>query len=650
MWIPSDDSVKHSNMHSFMQFVMEKYNLKLDNYGDLYRWSIKSGEDFWQAIWCYFDIKYELESQNILNSSENMFKAKWFSGAKLNFAENLMKFRDSRIALEFYNERGDTESLSYEDLYTQVAEFSAALKASGIVKGDRVAAVMPNIVQTVVAMLASTALGAIWSGCSPDFGLQAMLDRFQQIEPKLIIFTDGYYYKGETYQRQRIIKQLMAKLPLLELKIMVPYLEKKADDYDVSDDDTILFDDFRRMGRTCGEGNSKLTFEQTEFSHPLYILYSSGTTGVPKCIVHGVGGTLLQHLKELGLHTDIKRSDKIFYYTSTGWMMWNWLVSALSLGATLVLYDGSPFYPEADSLIKLVDRQKVSVFGCGASYISTLQKQQADINYELKYLRLILSTGSPLLAESFDYVYQSIKSNVQLSSISGGSDIISCFALGNPLTPVYRGELQRPGLGMAVEVWNEQGEAVVDQKGELVCTAAFPSMPVYFWNDPQNKKYHHAYFEKYPGVWAQGDYAKITEHQGLIIYGRSDATLNPAGIRIGTAEIYQQLENNHSIIDSVVAGQSWQGDQRIILFVQLIAGKVLDDELKQKIRQQIKNNTSIHHVPAKIIQVEDIPKTYSGKTAELAVTRAINNETVRNSSALMNPQSIELFQQIEELS
>ncbi|VAW73266.1 Acetoacetyl-CoA synthetase, partial [hydrothermal vent metagenome] len=557
----------------FMQFVEHHYARKLADYDALYNWSINCREDFWDAIWRFFKIPNETDGETdgyrVLEPADVMFKANWFSGAKLNFAQNLLRFRDEHIALEFHNEKGHSVSLSYGDLYTQVAQLSAALKISGIGKGDRVAAIMPNIVQTVVAMLASTSLGAVWSCCSPEFGLQAMLDRFQQIQPKLLIFTDGYYYKGKSYKRLAVIKQLMAELSSLQLKVLVPYLDKEDEFEEMQGDKVELFDDFKLSG--CQDvALQNIVFEKTEFSHPLYILYSSGTTGTPKCIVHGVGGTLLQHLKELSLHTDIKRSDKLFFYTSTGWMMWNWLISGLSLGATLVLYDGSPFYPQAQSLLRLVDQQKITVFGCGAKYISTLHRQQTEINYALKDLRLILSTGSPLLAQSYDYVYQTIKSDVQLSSISGGTDIISCFALGNPLTPVYRGELQGPGLGMAVEVWNEQGEALIQQKGELVCTRSFPSMPIYFWNDPQHKKYHKAYFEKYSGLWAQGDYAELTAHQGLIIYGRSDATLNPAGIRIGTAEIYRQLENNASIVDSVVVGQRWKGDQRIILFVQLV--------------------------------------------------------------------------------
>ncbi len=643
LWTPSEYAVKHSNMHFFMQFVEKNHARKLSDYNALYRWSIECREDFWQAIQDFFEIRRSSESNRVLQPVDCMFRANWFEGEKLNYAENLLKFRDEHIALAFYNERGYSESLDYSALYKQVASLSAALKAAGISKGDRVAAVMPNIIPTVVAMLATAAIGAIWSCCSPESGLQAMLDRFQQIEPGLLIFSDGYYYKGKAYFRQDIIVQLMAQLPSLQLKILVPYLKTDDAYSDMPENGVVLYNDFKRTE------SSDISFEQTAFSHPLYILYSSGTTGVPKCIVHGVGGTLLQHLKELGLHTDIKRSDKLFFYTSTGWMMWNWLVSGLSQGATLVLYDGSPFYPETDSLIKLVDKQKVTVFGCGAKYISTLQKQRVKVEGGLTDLRLILSTGSPLLAEAFDYVYQSIKSDVQLSSISGGTDIISCFALGNPLTPVYRGELQRPGLGMAVEVWNEKGEAVIQQKGELVCTRAFPSMPICFWNDPQHKKYHKAYFEKYAGVWAQGDYAEITEYQGLIIYGRSDTTLNPAGIRIGTAEIYRQLESIAEIIDSVVVGQNWQGDQRIILFVQLPTEKKLDESLIQRIKQQIKNNTSIHHVPAKILQVSDIPRTGSGKTSEQAVNCAIHNKPVKNLSALANPQSIAQFMQVKEL-
>jgi len=651
VWTPSKEKISNANITRYMQFVASQYECDFTDYQSLYKWSLEYPEMFWESVFNYFDIKYSRKWEYIFQSDSTMFRSTWFKGSRLSYAENLLRSNihkkiTNNIALEFHNENNVIKKISYSELYEHVCSLSQSLKSAGVRKGDRVAAVVPNMPEAIISMLAVNSLGAIWASCSPDFGLQAMLDRFQQIEPKVLIYADGYFYNGKSHLRTEVISQLSSELVSLQLNILIPYV-KNENEYTRHSDEYVLFSDFIATDLS----DKEMCFEQTEFSDPLYILFSSGTTGVPKCIVHSVGGTLLQHKKELSLHVDLKPDDKLFFYTSTGWMMWNWMLSGLSLGVTLVLYDGSPFYPQANTLLMLVDDNDISVFGCGAKYISSLQKNNVNTNFMgLKKLRLILSTGSPLLSESFDYVYENIKSSVQLCSISGGTDIVSCFVLGNPIDPVYRGEIQCAGLGMNVQVWDENAQPVVNKKGELVCVASFPSMPICFWNDPDYSLYYRAYFKQYNNIWCHGDYAELTEHNGFIIYGRSDATLNPSGIRIGTAEIYRQLENNKQIVDSLVIGQKWASDQRIILFVQLQRGLSLDDQMISNIKQHIKLNTSVHHVPAKIIQVMDIPRTYSGKIAEIAVTKIIHNETPDNLDALVNPESLDQFKHIESLN
>jgi acetoacetyl-CoA synthetase len=574
-----------------------------------------------------------------------MPSAHWFPGATLNFAEHLLRRRDSHPALVAIGEDGSREQLTYAELAAHVAGLQRQLQAAGVGPGDRVAAFMPNTWQTVVGMLAASSLGATWSSCSPDFGTQGVIDRFGQIEPKVLIAAAGYRYAGKNLDLTDKLNEILERLPSLQQLLLVPYSNPKARTEALQTEAQVsLWQDFYQPGGTPA-------FTQVAFDHPLYILYSSGTTGVPKCIVHGSGGVLLQHVKELGLHTDLSASDCLFYYTTCGWMMWNWLVSGLALGATLVLFDGSPFHPGAERLIDLIDAENISIFGTSAKYLAALEKAGAKpgSTHRLQRLKAILSTGSPLSHESFDYVYREIKSDLCLSSISGGTDIVSCFALGNPLLPVWRGELQCKGLGMDVQVWNDAGQPVIGEKGELVCAKHFPSMPVGFWNDPQGEKFKSAYFDTFPGVWAHGDYAEETAHGGLVIHGRSDAVLNPGGVRIGTAEIYRQVEKVEEVLESIAIGQDWNNDVRVVLFVRLREGVSLTDELQERIRQVIESNTSTRHVPAKIIAVTDIPRTISGKIVELAVRNVVHGKPVKNTDALANPEALELYKDLPEL-
>ncbi len=644
IWKPTPDRIAQSNMLRFINFVAKKNNIHLKDYHELFQWSLSHPEKFWPMIWEFASIKASQSWDQVLVNPKQMLGSQWFTNARLNFAENLLRRRDDKTALIFVNENSTRRSLSYAELFAQVSNLANAFKTQGIKIDDRVAAFLPNLPETVIGMLATTSIGAIWSSCSADFGLNGLTDRFGQIQPKILLTTDGYQYNGKIYSLLSTVAQLQAAIPSIEKIIMVPYLESNPDISHIPN--AILYSDF------IANQQHNLTFAQLPFSHPGFILYSSGTTDVPKCIVHSTGGTLIQHLKELILHTDVKENDTIFYYTSCGWMMWNWMISSLAIGATVVLYDGSPLFPKPSRMFDLIDQEKITIFGTSARYISAIAKEnlKPEQTHSLNSLKTILSTGSPLLPENFDYVYQNIKSDLCLSSISGGTDIISCFALGNPILPVYRGELQCIGLGLNVEVFDEEGHSVREEKGELVCTAPFPAMPVYFWNDPERKKYFNAYFTRFPNVWAHGDYAEITEHDGVIIYGRADAVLKPSGVRIGTAEIYRSLENMSEILEAVAVGQEWQGDIRIILFVKLRGNLQLTEELKNLIKTTLRREASPHHVPAKIIQVADIPKTINNKTVELAVREIIHNRPVKNIDAIANPASLEYFKNLTELN
>ena len=577
----------------------------------------------------------------------------WFRGARLSFAENLLRFRDDRPALVARSERGRGRVVTFADLSREVAEVAAGLEACGVGVGDRVAGFMPNVPETVIAMLATASLGAVWSSCSPDFGVKGVLDRFGQIEPKVLFCADGYRYAGKEIDCLARVRDIVARIPSIQRVVVVRSLR---DDADVGTfTDWGAFRDPVSVTRSVA-GAPVPRYARLAFDHPLYIMYSSGTTGLPKCMVHGAGGTLLQHLKELVLHTDLRRDDHIFYFTTCGWMMWNWLVSSLAVGATVVLYDGAPFAPHAASLWDMAQEERVTVFGTSAKYLALAEKMGVEPNrtHDVGALRAILSTGSPLAPPSFDYVYRRVKPDVQLASISGGTDIISCFALGNPAGPVWRGELQVRGLGMAVDVFDEAGRPVRGEPGELVCTMPFPSMPVAFWNDPDGSKYRSAYFEQYPGVWRHGDWAQLTEHGGLIITGRSDATLNPGGVRIGTAEIYRQVEQLPEVLESLVIGQDvvtdGAPDTRVVLFVRLRPNETLTDDLRDRIRRQIREGASPHHVPRVIVEVSDIPRTISGKITELAVRDVIHGRPVKNTDAMANPEALEQFRNRAELA
>ena len=644
LWEPSPERKAQANLTGFISEVNARWNVGVADHASLYEWSIREPERFWQAVWSFTRVVGEMGVGPYLVNADRMPGASWFPNARLNFAENLLRRRDDDTALVFWGENQVRRKLTFAELYDLVCVTAQALRALGVKAGDRIAGVMPNMPEAIVAMLASTSIGAIWSSCSPDFGTQGVLDRFGQIEPKVLFCVDGYYYNGKTHDTLARTAEIVRQLPTLEKVVVVPYLIARPLIGELPK--AVHFGHFVSAFST-----GDITFERLPFDHPLYILYSSGTTGVPKCIVHGAGGTLLQHLKEQQLHTDLKRGDRLFYFTTCGWMMWNWMVSGLATGATLLLYDGSPFYPNATALFDLADTEDMAVFGTSAKYIDALNKAGAKPKdtHRLASIKTMTSTGSPLVPEGFDYVYSSIKRDLLLSSISGGTDIVSCFVLGSPLLPVWRGEIQCRGLGMKVEVYDDAGRPVVEQKGELVCCAPFPSMPVGFWNDPDGRKYHDAYFTRFPNVWCHGDFMELTTRGTAVIYGRSDAVLNPGGVRIGTAEIYRQVEQLDEVLESLVIGQDWDNDVRVVLFVRLRDGATLDEPLVRKIKIQIRNNTSPRHVPARIIQVSDIPRTKSGKIVELAVRNVVHGQVVKNKEALANPEALDLFRDLPEL-
>jgi acetoacetyl-CoA synthetase len=652
LWQPSSDRIAQANLTAFAARVAARHRVSLPDFSALYDWSIREPEAFWRTVWEDAGIVGEAGARTLVDAGE-MPGAQWFPDARLNFAENLLAHRPSGEgdALVFWGENKVRRRVSDADLLASVSRVAQALRAAGVQRGDRVAAYIPNLPEAIIAMLATASVGAIWSSASPDFGVQGVLDRFGQIEPVLLFTVDGYWYNGKPQPVLDKLAAIVKGLPTARRVIVMPYLNERLAASDLAGiARAVSWDDF-----VAPFAPAPLTYERLPFNHPLYILYSSGTTGVPKCIIHGAGGTLLQHVKEHRLHSDVKPGDRLFFFTTCGWMMWNWLASGLASGATLLLYDGSPFVAKGRILWDMVDAERMTHLGTSAKYIDALKKTGLvpRKEYDLSTLRAVLSTGSPLAPEGFDYVYESVKNELCLSSISGGTDIISCFALGCPTRPVWRGELQCRGLGMKVEVYDENGKSVREQKGELVCTAPFPSMPLGLWNDPDGAKYRAAYFERFPGVWCHGDWIELTAHDGMIIYGRSDATLNPGGVRIGTAEIYRQVELLDEVVESIVIGQDWPpgalGDVRVVLFVRLRDGLTLDSALSDRIRQQIRANTTPRHVPAKIVQVTDIPRTKSGKIVELAVRNVVHGEPVRNAEALANPEALEQFRERDEL-
>jgi acetoacetyl-CoA synthetase len=631
-----------------MKKIREDYGLPILRYDDLYTFSIDHPEKFWKAVWSFCGVIAERQGDQFLVGAETIETAKFFPDARLNFAENLLRRRDEAIAVTFYGEDRVFQKLTFQDLYQQTAKLADTFKKWGVQPGDRVAGYLPNMPQAIIAMLATASIGAVWSSCSPDFGVQGVVDRFSQITPKVFLMADGYFYGGKTFSCLERLSEIQASILSIEKVIIVPYtLPSKEINFKAGNDPVEIWANLMAVSSA-----QSLEFAQLPFDHPLFILYSSGTTGVPKCIVHSAGGTLLQHLKEHQLHCDIKPSDQVFYYTTCGWMMWNWLVSALASRASLVLYEGSPVYPHPETLFDMADKEGITLFGTSAKFIDMLAKVGANPmqTHSLSSLRMMTSTGSPLVPESFDYVYQSIKKDVCLASISGGTDIISCFVLGNPVAPVWRGEVQSRGLGLAVAVYNEAGRPVVGEKGELVCTKPFPSQPLGFWNDPTGEKYHAAYFGRFPNVWHHGDFVELTPQGGMVIYGRSDTVLNPAGVRIGTSEIYRQVEKIPEILESLAIGQKWHQDERVILFVQLKEGIFLSEGLINKIKAQIRQNTTPRHVPAKIIAVGDIPKTKNGKIAERAVRDLIHGEPMKSQDTLANPEALEQFKGLSELA
>ncbi|MDA8188909.1 MAG: acetoacetate--CoA ligase [Dehalococcoidales bacterium] len=642
LYTPSDQRRNQANMTRFIAFVNEKYGLTIDSYAALHKWSVEMIPDFWSTVWEFVQIKASRPYDEVVDDLSHFPGARWFAGARLNFAENLLRHRDDRTAFVFRGETQKSARMTYAELYSSVARLSRSLRQAGVEPGDRVVGYMPNLIETAVAMLAATSIGAIWSSCATDIGPLAAVDRLGQIEPKVLFTVDGYFYKGKAFDSLRNASEVVSRIPSLQKVVVVRYAETKPDISQIPN--SVFYDEF-----TAGDLEPEIEFEQLPFDHPALVMFSSGTTGKPKCLVQGGGGVLINHLKELVLHTDLKREDTIFYITTCSWMMWNWLLSSLAVGATIVLYDGNPNHPDLGAMWKLIQDEKITIFGTSASYINYVKSQGLvpGRDYDLSSLREISQTGSALSAEGFEYVYETIKQDLHFNSIAGGTDINGCFACGSPTLPVFAGEAQAPGLGMKVNCYDEAGKPVCDQMGELVCEAPSPSMPLYFWNDPNDRRYRDAYFSVYPNVWRHGDYIVIhSDTGGITFFGRSDAVLKPSGVRIGTAEIYNQVEKLEEISDSLAIGQEWKGDQRIILFVKLAEGFSLTDELKNKIVRTLRENASPRHVPAKIAQVPDIPYTLNMKKVESAITNIVHGRPVTNKDALANPESLAYFEAV----
>jgi acetoacetyl-CoA synthetase len=642
LWIPSDERKRDANIARFMDVVNARHQLNLASYSDLYNWSVDNIPDFWLEVWDFAEIIASKKSDVAVEDLDKFPGAKWYPDAQLNFAENLLRYRDDQLAFVFKGETQVSRQMTYAELYDSVARLAHSLKESGVGAGDRVVGYMPNLIETVVCMLAATSLGATWASCATDIGPGAAVERLEQVEPKVMITADGYFYKGQTFDTLGHAADVVRGIPSLQKVLVVSYASERPDISQIPN--AVHYEDF-----LSSEKNLESQFEQLPFDHPLFIMFSSGTTGKPKCLVQGAGGVLINHLKELLLHTDLKRSDRIFYITSCSWMMWNWLISSLAVGATIILYDGNPLYPDAGAMWKLIQDEKITIFGCSASYIHFLKKEgfSPKDEYDLSSLREISQTGSALSADGFAYVYSDIKPDLHFNSIAGGTDINGCFAAGSPILPVYAGELQSPALGMKIKSYDEKGNPIEDEQGELVCEMPSPSMPINFWDDPQGVKYHKAYFDVYPSVWRHGDYILIHgDTGGVTFYGRSDAVLKPSGVRIGTAEIYAQMENLDEIADSLAIGQNFQEDQRVILFVKLAEGQTLTDDLKDKIKKTLRENASPRHVPAVILEAPDIPYTLNMKKVESAVTNIINGRAVSNRDALINPDSLEYYEKM----